>query len=247
MILAYHRVGGRTPSPVDLPTRHFRRQMDHLSSSAVGLDEALEALPGIDGTPDADSTDESPVVVTFDDGTKDFAEVALPILVELGVPALLYLATANVDSGASYPNDGRPISWNELRDCVSTGLIQIGAHTHDHILLDRCSQAEALDQFVRCEERIEDELGVSARHFAYPKAVSPKPEVDRLVRGRYKTAAVAGTRPNTATTDRYRLHRSPIQNADGWDGFVRKAAGGMGVEDDVRRIINLVRYRSKTS
>lgn len=241
VVLAYHRVGARSPSPVDLPTAHFRRQMEHVRRDAASLDEALGFLET------ADACDSAPLVVTFDDGTKDFAEVVLPILVELDIPVLLYLATSNVDSGHSYPHEGQPISWNELRDCVSTGLVEIGAHTHDHILLDRCSSAVALAQFDRCDERIEDELGVSPRHFAYPKAVAPQAEVDRLVRARYDSAAVAGTRPNTSATDRYRLHRSPIQNADGWDGFVRKAGGGMRVEDDLRRVINLVRYRAKTS
>ena len=215
--------------------------MGHVSSNAASLDDALVALA-------SESDGESlPVVVTFDDGTRDFAETALPILVELNVPSLLYLSTSNVDTGSCYPDEGHPVSWNELRDCVSTGLVAIGAHTHDHILLDRCSESEALDQFSRCDQRIEDELGLSPRHFAYPKAVAPRDGIDRLVRDRYDSAAVAGTRPNTSATDRHRLHRSPIQNADGWDGFVRKADGGMRVEDDLRRVINLVRYRGKTS
>lgn len=243
-MLAYHRVGARTPSPVDLGTDPFRRQMEHVSSTAASLDDALVAL----AAPTERATfGAAPVVVTFDDGTKDFVEVALPILVEFSIPVVLYLSTANVDSGDPYPHAGQPISWSEVRDCLSTGIVEIGAHTHDHVLLDRCSESEALNQLTRCDERIEDELGVTPRHFAYPKAVAPSRAVDRLVRARYESAAVAGTRPNTSHTDRYSLHRSPIQNADGWDGFVRKASGGMRVEDDLRRVINLVRYRSKTT
>lgn len=241
--LAYHRVGGRTVSPVDLPTATFRRQVDHLKDRVVAIEHGLEIAGGCE-----ENYGPNPVVLTFDDGTADFAEVALPILMDLDLPATLYLSTARVDSQDPYPQNGQPISWNALRDCLSTGLVTIGAHTHNHVLLDRCSVAEAANELDRCDGRIEDELGVRPQHFAYPKAVSASAAVEPLVRVRYSSAAVAGTRPNPiGETNPYRLHRSPIQNADEWEGFVRKADGGMRFEDDVRRTINLIRYRGKTS
>lgn len=243
VVLAYHRVGGRTVSPVDLDTAAFRRQMKHLKDRVIALEEGLALLGDVAATPPA-----NPVVLTFDDGTADFAEVALPILVELGLPSTLYLSTAKVDSGDLYPQDGQPISWNALRDCVATGLVTVGSHTHNHVLLDRCTATEAANEFAHCDGRIEDELAVRPRHFAYPKAVAASAAVAPLIRARYDSAAVAGTRPNpVGDTDPHRLKRSPVQNADGWEGFVRKASGGMGFEDDVRRTINLIRYRGKTT
>lgn len=244
VVLAYHRVGGRTVSPVDLPTTAFRRQMEYLDGRVVGIADGLDFTTRADDS----SPPRQPVVLTFDDGTADFAEVVLPTLVDLELPVTLYLSTARVDSQEPYPQDGKPISWNALRDCLSTGLVTIGAHTHNHVLLDRCSPTEAEDELIRCDERIEDELSVSPQHFAYPKAVAPSVDVEPLIQRRYASAAVAGTRPNPiGDTDPHRLNRSPVQNADQWEGFVRKAAGGMGFEDDVRRTINLIRYRGKTS
>ena len=95
-MLAYHRVGARTPSPVDLGADPFRRQMEHVSSTAASLDDALVALAA---PTERATVGAAPIVVTFDDGTKDFVEVALPILVEFSIPVVLYLSTANVDSG----------------------------------------------------------------------------------------------------------------------------------------------------
>lgn len=243
VILAYHRVGARTVSPVDLPTNLFCRQMSHLCAAmnVRPLDDVVSVLESGDRACEG-------VVLTFDDGTADFVDIVLPVLAEFELPATLYLATGFVDSGRSYPADGAPVSWSGLRDAVSSGLVTIGAHTHNHVLLDRCSPETAAAELDRCNERIEDELGVSAQHFAYPKAVVARPAVEALVKSRYWSAAVAGTRPNvTGLTNVHRLHRSPIQNADGWEGFVRKVNGGMRTEDDVRRIINLARYRGKTS
>ncbi len=269
VVLAYHRVGGRTVSPVDLSTSAFRRQITHVRERVLTLDESIELLTSTHRRANADAGDNAdtsgaveastngaasngqsapPIVITFDDGTSDFAEVVLPILVEHQLPATLYLSTANVDTGTQYPSEGVPISWNELRDCLSTGLVTIGSHTHGHVLLDRCSPDTAAEQLAACDRRIEDELGVTPRHFAYPKAVAASGSIEAHIVRRYVTAAVAGTRPNRiGHTNLHRLSRSPIQNADGWQGFVRKAAGGMRVEDDVRRVLNLVRYRGKTS
>lgn len=243
VILAYHRVGARTASPVDMPTSLFRRQLAHLAASAAvdSLDTVLLSLR------DADAHGRVNAALTFDDGTSDFAEIVLPMLVEFAVPATLYLATSFVDSGEHHPADGRPLSWNALRDVVSTGLVTIGAHTHNHVLLDRVDRATAQYELDTSNGRIGDELGIAPRHFAYPKAVRPSPEIEREVIARYESAALAGTRANTRVSfDPHRLARSPIQNADGWEGFVRKLEGGMRAEDDLRRLFNLVRYRGIT-
>lgn len=243
VVLAYHRVGGRTNSPVDLSTAMFRRQMSHIRAalSPVSLDALIDDVESVEN---ADAL----MSITFDDGTADFVDVALPVLVEYQLPVTLYLSTSFVDTGREYPANGQPVSWGGLREALSTGLVTIGAHTHNHVLLDRCSLDVAATELDTCNQRIEDELGVSPRHFAYPKAVAANGAVEALVRGRYRSAAIAGTRPNIpGETNPYRLYRSPIQNADGWEGFSRKVRGGMRTEDDVRRIINLARYRGKTS
>jgi hypothetical protein len=69
------------------------------------------------------------------------------------------------------------------------------------------------------------------------------------VRERFRSAALAGTRVNpyrngsrSRAADLYRLARSPIQVSDGMQYFERKLAGGMGLEDTVRRALNRVRY-----
>jgi len=243
VVLAYHRVGERTNSPVDMSTSMFRRQLAHLAACAgtVSLDQALGVLS-------ADHVLRFPTVLTFDDGTADFVDVVLPMLVELRVPATLYVSTAFVDSRAPYPSDGVPISWNGLREVVSTGLVTIGAHTHNHTLLDRCDVATARAELDMCNTRIADELGITVEHFAYPKAVRAHGAVEAEVQWRYRSAAVAGTRPNTPRTfDPHHLLRSPIQRTDGWEGFIRKLEGGMRTEDDARRLLNRVRYLGRVA
>jgi peptidoglycan/xylan/chitin deacetylase (PgdA/CDA1 family) len=237
VVLIYHRVGGGSGLEVDLERDVFDAQMHEVASRAVTLDAGLVAM----ASSPAGGAD--PVVVSFDDGTADFAEHALPVLVRHGVPVVLYLATRFVEEQQEFPGDGRPLSWAALHDCVSTGLVTIGSHTHSHALLDRCSPATLEHELDRSIELIRDRLGIDPVHFAYPKAVDGSPQARNAVARRFRSAALAGTRANPyGHTDPHRLARSPIQVSDGMQWFRRKLAGGMRAEDRIRRAVNRVRY-----
>jgi peptidoglycan/xylan/chitin deacetylase (PgdA/CDA1 family) len=247
VVLIYHRVGARAQSEIDLPAHDFDRQMAWLAETgrAVDLDTAVARLAD---PPDDDATGiVNPVVVTFDDGTSDLAEVALPILERHKVPATVYIATRHIDEQLPWPADGAPLSWAGARELVDSGLVTIGSHTHSHALLDRLRPDEAADELDRSKALIEDHLGVAADHFAYPKAVAPPPVIEELVRDRFVSAALGGNRPNAyGRTDLHRLARTAIQVSDGWAYFERKAEGGMALEDSFRRALNRVRYRRAT-
>ena len=241
-VLIYHRVGGRTPVSVDLPRDLFEAQLDVLAEhyQVLSLDAAADHLE--DGQP---PRGRPAVVLTFDDGTADFCDVAVPALVERGLPVTLFVATAFIDEAQTFPEDGVPASWAGLRDALATGLVTIGSHTHTHRLLDRVDGPTAADELDRSTGLLADRLGIDARHFAYPKALLGSPEAEAEVRRRFRTAAVAGTHLNRwSSTDLHRLARSPIQVGDGLRWFERKVDGGLQLEDRLRLGLNRRRYAS---
>jgi peptidoglycan/xylan/chitin deacetylase (PgdA/CDA1 family) len=244
VVLIYHRVGGRTCIETDLPLHLFEDQLDFLAKqgNVVTLDEGLEAISS------RPPTASNVVAITFDDGTADFADVALPILGARNLPVTLYLATDFVESQRPFPHDGRPLSWDALRDALDTGLVTIGSHTHRHALLDRLPLDQVDDELDRSIGLIGERLGVVAEHFAYPKAVLGSPSAQRVVRSRFRSAALAGTRPNPfGATDPFRLARSPIQVSDGVRWFERKARGGLSLEDAIRTRFDRLRFRTATT
>ncbi len=241
-ILIYHRVGARTSTSVDLPTEQFEDQVAYLAESChvVTLDQAAELLAA--GMPPDDAR---PVVaLTFDDGTADFVDEALPVLARHHVPVTYYLATDFIERQRPFPNGGLPMAWSAAAEAVSSGLVTIGSHTDTHALLDRITAEATAVELDRSIARIRDRLGVDPRHFAYPKAVLGSEPAQTEVRARFRTATIARTRPNPyGSADLHRLTRSPVQRSDGMDVFVRKVAGGMGFENDVRDLLNRWRYR----
>jgi peptidoglycan/xylan/chitin deacetylase (PgdA/CDA1 family) len=243
-VLIYHRVGGGSGLELDLSIARFSAQMAWLAEQGVvtTLDDALDALAGGTAPP------RDPVVVTFDDGTRDFVDHAVPELARHGIPATLYLATAFAERGEPLPYGAPPVSWSGLADAVSTGLVTVGSHTHTHALLDRLPDDDIARELDTSCGLIEDRLGTAALHFAYPKALPGSPRAAGAVRARFRSAALAGTRPNPyGRADPYRLARSPVQASDGMRWFRTKVAGGMRLEDDLRRGLNRVRYRGATT
>jgi peptidoglycan/xylan/chitin deacetylase (PgdA/CDA1 family) len=245
VVLIYHRVGGRSGLQIDLPVELFEEQMAVLAAGqrVVALDDALPLLesPAVPAAPD-------PVVVTFDDGTVDFAEAAMPVLERYRIPATLYVATRFIEEQQPFPAGGDPVSWSALADAGTTGLLTIASHTHTHALLDRLAPELVDDELDRSVGLIGDRLGTEVDHFAYPKANPGSPAAERAVRARFRSAALAGTRPNPyGATDLHRLSRSPIQVADEMQWFRRKSEGGMALEDTLRRLLNRRRYAGATT
>jgi len=225
VVLLYHRVGtGR--GEIELPPNLFERHLEELGASerVLTLDRMLGSEEG------------GGVVVTFDDGFRDFTEVVVPLLVKHHVPAHLYLATANVDGGNGV--DGpHAVSWAELRDAMSTGLVTVGSHTNTHADLSRASEADADDEMRRSRDLIQERLGIACDHFAYPWSVA-SPAAERVARRLFRSAALPAWKTNRAgRIDPYRLGRVPILRSDGRFFFRRKVRGQLDTEAWVYRAV----------
>jgi peptidoglycan/xylan/chitin deacetylase (PgdA/CDA1 family) len=213
IILLYHRVGVGDRE-IDLHVRDFDRQVEFLAAHEP-VKRLTDAVRG-DGT--------GGVVVTVDDGYRDFHEHVLPILDRYQVPALLYLATGLVANGAG-PVDPDALTWTQLAEAVSTGLVDVGAHTHGHVDLSRAPERVANEEMRRSKELVEDTLGIPCTHFAYPWAVGSV-AADGVARRLFDTAALGAWQTNrSGRTDLHRLGRVPVLRSDGATFFRAKVKG----------------------
>lgn len=97
-VLAYHRIHDPTgfeffEPVISAPPDGFAHQMDIIAEkfNAVSLADVLSWLDGNGRLPP------NPALITFDDGYRDNLEQALPILRERELPAVLFVATDNID------------------------------------------------------------------------------------------------------------------------------------------------------
>jgi peptidoglycan/xylan/chitin deacetylase (PgdA/CDA1 family) len=128
-------------------------------------------------------------------------------------------------AGEAYAPNGQALSWTQLQEAVSTGLVEVGAHTHGHVNLSRAGWLEADSEIRGSKELIEDRLGVSCRHFAYPWCVASL-AARRVAVQLFETAALDAWRTNRkGQIYPHRLGRTPILRSEGRTFFRAKVAG----------------------
>jgi len=112
-VLTYHHVADPRPGypfdpdVADATPEQFRRQVETLARhfTLIGIDELIASL---DGAP----LPKNAAMITFDDGYKSCRETALPILREVGVRAVFFVAT-------TYVADRRMYWWERIAYTVA--------------------------------------------------------------------------------------------------------------------------------
>ena len=205
----------------------FSEQMRWLRNSgyrAIGLPEALAVLhTGEDFS--------RTVVITFDDGYRDFYTDALPILKQCGFTATVFLATDRIRNAPVRMLGADYLTWRDVRELHAEG-IRFGSHTVTHPDLRSLGHDQLEDELGRSKEIIEDHLGVAIESFSYPFGF---PEEDQdYTRYLEDVLSNVGYDHGVSTilgrvsrkSNRFFLPRLPINNFDDTWFFRAKLEGG---------------------
>jgi peptidoglycan/xylan/chitin deacetylase (PgdA/CDA1 family) len=172
-ILAYHAIADLHDDPVlseyGVAPDLFSAQLDALAAHGwtfVDLDAVLAALAGEGPLPSR------AVLVSFDDAYTDLLDVAAPLLVQRGIPAVVFAIAGQLGGVNDWDRDKGAASLDLLDPAGLSQLpahgIEVGAHTHTHRPLPEVPPAELEGELVGAAERIEA-AGVSRpRAFSYP-------------------------------------------------------------------------------
>ncbi|HZO08410.1 MAG TPA: polysaccharide deacetylase family protein [Myxococcota bacterium] len=171
MILMYHHVSPERPAAADarpdegwdfhLSPQGFERQLRALSRRGlrfVPLPEIVETIRRGGREPDGVAA------ITFDDGWRDVYEHALPILLEMGLPATFFLTTEHLRPGRA---DARRLGRAQILELISAGMT-VGGHSRTHVDLTRIPEARAREEIAGCRQDLEQATGQSVTLFAYP-------------------------------------------------------------------------------
>jgi peptidoglycan/xylan/chitin deacetylase (PgdA/CDA1 family) len=113
------------------------------------------------------------LVITFDDGYADNAELAAPVLERWSLPATFFVATGFMESQqqAFWDRDAglesRWMSWQQVVQLAKMGH-EIGAHTVAHADLGAVSLPETESELRRARDEIQARIGTAPIHFAVP-------------------------------------------------------------------------------
>ena len=168
-IITYHSIDD-SGSVVSTSPAVFRRQMKYLSEAGY---TSLQLRDMISTFKNGNQLPAKPIVLTFDDGFKNFYSHAFPVLSEFGLCATVFLVTdfcgRHNDWGGNPPELPRSelLSWSDIKALNDAG-IEFGSHTRTHPDLTKLSSAAAEAEITQSKSMIEDALGKETVTFAYP-------------------------------------------------------------------------------
>jgi peptidoglycan/xylan/chitin deacetylase (PgdA/CDA1 family) len=206
----YHGVGGRDGVSVT----GLRRQLEALQRRrrVVPLAEAVKTI----GHEDASSV----AAVTFDDGYRDFAELAVPVIREANASATLFVPSGWIGKvnawDAGHAELREILTDRELRE-LEPSVVTVGAHGLKHRRLAGLSLANLRSETIVAKDVLEQACGRSVTLFAYPYGQAD--DFDQTAEQAVATAGFVaacstrfgrGSRPQ----ERFRLRRVGIEPGD---------------------------------
>jgi glycosyltransferase involved in cell wall biosynthesis len=228
-VLCYHAIadlqGWGPLEPYGVPPSRFRSQVRLLGKHFHFVDGA-EFARSLDGA----GLPRRPVLLTFDDCTRDLLEVAIPILREHDVPAVAFAVSGRLGGTNEWDSkleagELKLLDARELEE-LTREHIEIGTHSRTHAMLDRLSDEELRDEIEGSIADLEAAGLGKAALAAYPHG-----SYDDHVKLAAKSAGLAAaftTKPGLAQPggDRFSIPRIEILRDDGWVRFAFKVLAG---------------------
>ncbi|HEX6493106.1 MAG TPA: polysaccharide deacetylase family protein [Candidatus Dormibacteraeota bacterium] len=219
-ILMYHYIrvspGPRDPlgASLSVSPRDFAAQMAALRRAGVhtvALGDVVAALGG--GRP----LPAHPVVLSFDDGYRDFSTAALPVLEANGFTATVFVVSGFV---------GRPgyMTAADVAVAAAAGMT-IGAHTVHHVALAHIPAALARVEIEVSREVLMRLSGQPVADFAYPYGDTSRAVQAMVAAAGFQDAVTTVYGSSEAPWQQFSLSRVRIEGADSLASFTGKVLG----------------------
>lgn len=143
----------------------FSEQMRWLRYAGYRTIDLREAWAGLETGKDMSKT----VVITFDDGYRDFYTDGMEIMKQCGFTATIFLATDRIRETPARIEGADYLTWNEVRELHAEG-ISFGSHTVTHPDLRSLELDQIEYELGHSKEIIEQQIGMGISSFSYPFA-----------------------------------------------------------------------------
>jgi peptidoglycan/xylan/chitin deacetylase (PgdA/CDA1 family) len=203
----YHHVNSlsgkeATSQSLTVKTKIFEEQMNFLAQKGYQTITPKQLYDGLINN----SLPAKSILITFDDGYVDNFNEAFPILRNHNFKFTIFLPTGLMNSGPDY------LTWTQLKEMGSSGLLTAGAHTWSHKALTKLSPEELKKEVSLSKKQIEEFYGGPVEVFAYPYGSDNKAAETEL-RNESFLMAFLTTRGLQCAKMPFEFHRIRIGNA----------------------------------
>lgn len=209
-ILMYHRIASVPGERNSLPPEKFKEQLDYLKNrgyNTISLNDLY--LHYTEQAP----IPPKPVILTFDDGYEDNYSIALPLLRERNMKAIVFPIANWVGQENKWENFNhaitRTMDWDQLREWKHAGM-EIGSHTLEHPFLTQCDAIGLKWELVDSKLVLEERLGSKMDFLCYPYGFFDDKTIVAAKKAGYKGAMAIYDKVPLWQQDLFALPRIPI-------------------------------------
>ena len=190
-ILLYHNIADYTPdAPYDrslnMPAKTFEQHMRMLKNEGyTPITYEMYYAYETQGTP----LPEKPIMITFDDGYLSNYLYAYPVLKSLGMKATIFVITDRRGKALSI---NPHFSWNQAREMVDSGIIDIQSHTHSHQVSTTLSDDALAYELAISKRLVELHTGKKCNVLAFPNGIAEARELAAAKKAGYKIINLVG-------------------------------------------------------
>src|SRR3989338_593733 len=202
-ILMYHYVeyvedkGDKTRMSLNTPPFILEEEIKTLAQAGYTFITNKELVDILDGK---SKPPQKPVVLTFDDGYRDFYTDVFPILKKYNVKATAYLISG-------FLNWQNHLTDTQTQEIAQSNLVEIGAHTVHHSWLKGRSLKDITSEVTQSKTMLEEQFKISVVSFAYPFGAFDQPTIDAVKKAGFRsaTSTIPGIEQNQQ--NKYFLYR----------------------------------------
>lgn len=228
--LMYHSVG---PGSWEFSVKPeiFRKQIQYLSDKKFSFISTADISEWLNG---GNRPPRRSVLITFDDGYKDFLTHALPILKEYKATGTLFIHGNR--SGDMLGSSPELMSWEDIRQVQNFG-IEIGDHSFSHPNLKHLSPEELRQELNMSGKTFRNELESKPYTFAYPGGKYNNSVKDFLRGSGYWTAFSINRGLISRSDDPLTLKRTGISQDTSWLEFKTRVTPASDWYEKIRKWI----------
>jgi len=214
-VLNYHQFSSKKSSnKISVSEETFNRQMAYLKENGYNVITLAQFYDFIDyrRRPPPKS-----VLITIDDGWKTTKTIAYPILKKYGFTAALFVYTDLIKSRPSSVT----LSWDDLREMVSSGVIELESHTVTHADLTKLSEEQLRRELTESQRIIKEKTGIKSAFLAYPYGNFNDRVMETMKETGYKAGFTVIRGSNAFFFNNYSLNRSMVFNSEKIEEFTK--------------------------
>jgi len=182
---------------LDIYPSTFEKQLQTLKQANYTFITAKDVADILDGKEDLP---QRPVVLTFDDGYRDFYTDVFPLIKKYHVKVTAYIVPGLLGG----PNYMDP---SQVQEIARSGLVEVAAHTVHHAYLKNMSYAKAYQEIRDSKTMLEKLIHLPVVSFAYPYGAFDNQAVSIVKQTPFQTAVSTIPGIENSQETRYFLFR----------------------------------------